>query len=162
MRLGNAEFPRAAGVFDRAKGRGSGATFVAADQDDICVGFSYAGSHRAYAGFGHQFNTNFRSRIDLLAIRDQLSPLLQRVDIVVGRRRYQSNAGRALAEPGNQLANLMSRQLTAFSRFRPLRHLNLNFFSSGQVGSRHPEPPGSDLLNRAIRPVAIRTPMYSL
>src|SRR5260221_7734239 len=78
------------------------------------------------------------------------------------RRRYQSHAWRALSEPGNQLADLMSRQLSTFSWLCPLRHLDLNFFGRSQVGSRHAEASSSNLFDRAIRPIAVRPSVYSL
>src|SRR5258708_33972512 len=78
------------------------------------------------------------------------------------RRRYQSHAWRALSEPGNQFADLMSGQLTAFAGLRPLRHLDLDFFGRSQVSRGHTETSGSDLFDSAIRPIAVRSPLHSL
>jgi len=57
--LGQADFPRDAGVFNRAKRRGAGASIVAADVDYVGVSFGNARGYGADSGFSNQLYRHF-------------------------------------------------------------------------------------------------------
>jgi hypothetical protein len=52
-----------------------------------------AGGNRADAHFGHQLDRDVGLLVDVLQVVDQLRQVLDRVDVVVRRRRDQANAG---------------------------------------------------------------------
>src|ERR1019366_9219369 len=86
--LGQAQLPRNSRVPDRAKGRGSRATAVAADQHHVGMGFRNSGRNRTYADFRDQLYRNARPRIYVLQVVNELRQILDRVDVMVRRWRY--------------------------------------------------------------------------
>ena len=60
MRLGEADFPRLAGVMDRAQRRRAGAAFMARDRDVIRIGLADAGGDRADAELGDELHADAR------------------------------------------------------------------------------------------------------
>src|SRR5947209_16604836 len=75
-----------------------------------CLG--NAGSHRADADLGDELDRNQAIRIDVLEVVDQLRQVLDRIDIVVRRRRDQPDAGRRMPHPRSEehTSELQSRQ----------------------------------------------------
>ena len=132
LRLGDAELPGQAGVLDRRLGRGAGAAAVAADQDDVAVALRDAGGDRADAELGDELDVDARRRVRVLEVVDQLRQVLDRVDVVVRRRRDQLDAGRRVAHPADVLVDLVAGELAALAGLGALRHLDL------QVGRRGP------------------------
>ena len=61
MRLGDAQFPGQAGVFDAGQRRGPGAAGVAGDQDLLGMGLGHARGDRAHADFGDQLDADLAS-----------------------------------------------------------------------------------------------------
>ena len=76
----------------------------------------------------------------------------------MGRRRDQRHTRFAVAQPGDVVINLRTRQLAPFTRLRPLGHLDLQLFGTTEVFRCDPKPPGCDLLNRRTCGVAIAQP----
>ncbi len=89
VHFGKTHFPGDAGIFDAGMGRGAGATDMAGNQDDIGLGLGDPGGNGADAATRHQFHADFGGGIDLLQIIDQLGQILDRIDIVMRRRRDQ-------------------------------------------------------------------------
>src|SRR5690606_14371204 len=145
--FGEAELPRAAGVLDRGQRRSAGAAVVAGDGDQVGVGLGHAGGNGADAGFRHQLDRYQRLRIDLLEVVDQLRQILDRVDVVVRRRRNQGHAGYGIAQAGDQAVDLAARQLAAFAGLGALSHLDLQHFGIDQVFRGHAETAGGHLLD---------------
>ena len=56
LRLGQADFPRAAGMLDRRQRAGPRAAVVAADEHFVGVALGHARRHRAHAHLGHQLH----------------------------------------------------------------------------------------------------------
>src|SRR3546814_3451909 len=100
--FGQTHFPRRAGIFDAGLGRGAGAASVARDEDDVGVRLGDPGSHRADARRADQLHADARLRIDLLQVVDELRQILDRIDVVVGRRADQRDAGRRVAQPRSE------------------------------------------------------------
>src|ERR1700721_323261 len=53
-----------------------------------------AGGDRADPDFGHQFDRGLAFLIDVLEVVDELRQILDRIDVVMRRRRDQADAGR--------------------------------------------------------------------
>ncbi len=62
VRLGQAQFPRHAGVLDAGQRRGAGAAVVAADEHHVGVGLGDARRDGADADLGHQLDADARVR----------------------------------------------------------------------------------------------------
>ncbi len=125
MYLGQAHFPRDAGIFDRALRRGAGAAAMAGDQDDVGLGLGHAGRDRADTGAGDQLDADLGLRVDLLQIVDQLRQILDRVDVVMRRRRDQRDAFGRVPQSRDQAVDFEARQLAAFAGLGALRDLDL-------------------------------------
>ena len=85
----------------------------------------------------------------------QLRQILDRIDVVVRRRRNQFDTGRRMADLRDPGIHFRPRQLTALTRFRALGHLDLQFLGLGQIVARYAKTPRSHLLDRAILGIAI-------
>ena len=107
VRLGQAQLPRQAGVLDRGLRRGAGAAVIAADQHHVGMRLGDAGGNRAHADFGHQLHADARVAVGVLQIVDQLGQILDRVDVVVRRRRDQADARRRVARLGDPRIDLV-------------------------------------------------------
>jgi hypothetical protein len=104
--FGKADFPRAAGMLDGGQRRRAGAAVIAGDGDVVGARLGDAGGHRADADFGHQLDRDVGRRVDVLQIEDQLRQILDRVDVVVRRRRDQADARRRVAHLGDVASTL--------------------------------------------------------
>ena len=71
------------------------------DQDDIGFGFSDSCSNRAYANFGDEFDINAGFRIGILEIVNELCHVLNRVDVMVRRRRDKAYTRGGTTHLGN-------------------------------------------------------------
>ena len=61
----------------------------------------------------------------LVQIMNQLSEVFNGINVVMGRRRDQRHTRFAVAQPGDVVINLRTRQLPAFTRLGPLGNLDL-------------------------------------
>ena len=148
LRLGETELPRHAGVLDGRERRRAGAAVVAADEDDVGVRLGDAGRDGADAGLGHELHADARARVDVLEIEDELREILDRVDVVVRRRRDERHARRRVADLGDDRVDLVAGELPAFAGLRALRHLDLQLVGVDQVFGGHAEARRRDLLDR--------------
>src|SRR5471030_1986573 len=147
LRFGEAEFPRRAGMLDRRQRRRARAAVMAGDDDVVGLGFGDAGRDRAYAHFRHQLDRNRGTRIGVFQVVDQLRKVFNRINIVVRRRRNQAHARHREAQRGDVFRHLVARQLAAFAGLGALRHLDLDLVGRIQIGRRHAETAGRDLLD---------------
>ena len=90
--LGEPDFPRRAGVLDRGQRRGAGAALEAGDGDVVGARLGDAGRDRADTDFGDELHRHVAVGVDVLQIEDELRQVLDRVDVVVRRRRDQADA----------------------------------------------------------------------
>ena len=130
LRLGEPQLPGRAGVLDRRPGRRAGAAVVAGDGDVIGFGLGHTGRHRAHADLRHQLHADRGLRIGVLEVVDQLRQVLDRIDVVMRRRRDQLDAGRRVAQLGDVLGYLAARQLPALARLGALRDLDLELLGA--------------------------------
>ena len=86
LRFGQAQFPRAAGIFHAGKRGGTGAAVVAGNGNQVGIGFGHTGSNSAHAGQRHQFHRNQGFGVDLLQVENQLRQIFDGINIVMRRR----------------------------------------------------------------------------
>ena len=150
LRFGQTELPRAAGVLDRGERGGAGAAVVAGDQDVVGPGLGHAGRDRADAGDGDELDADLRPRVDLAQVVDELGEVLDRVDVVVRRRRDQRQAGDGVAHAGDEVGHLVAGELAALAGLGALGHLDLELFGHREVARGDAEAAGGDLLDLAV------------
>ena len=146
--LGEAELPRCARVLDGGQRGGTGATVVTGDQHDVGVCLGDTGRDGSDADLGDQLHVDAGLRVGVLQVVDQLSEILDRVDVVVRRRRDQPDARRGVPNLGHPRVHLVSRKLAALTGLGSLRHLDLDVGAVGQVVRGDTEASRRDLLDR--------------
>ena len=117
IRFGEAEFPWSAGIVDRRRWRCASAAVVAGDEDHIRVGLGDAGGDRADTDFGDQLHIDAGARIGIFQIMNQFGEVFDRVDVMVGWWRNQSDAGRRVADLGDPWVDLRAGEFAAFAGF---------------------------------------------
>ena len=145
--LGQTNLPGTASVHQRRQGARAGAAVVAGDGDVIGVRLGDARSHGANTDFSDQLDADGGRRVDVLQVMNKLRQVLNRINIVMRRRRDQTHARHRETQLGNVFTHLISWQLTAFAGLGTLRHFNLNLIGAHQVLGSHTETPRRDLFN---------------
>ena len=154
--LGEAELPRDPGVLERGQRRRAGPAVVARDQHDVGVGLGHAGGDGADTDLGHELHVDPGRRVGGLQVVDELGDVLDRVDVVVRRRRDEPDPGRGVPGRGDPGVDLAPGQLAALAGLGALGHLDLQVVGVHEVLARDPEAPRGDLLDRAAPEVAVR------
>ena len=95
------------------------------------------------------------ARIDVLQIEDELLQVLDRIDVVVRRRRDQADALRRMAHLGDDRVDLVAGQLAAFAGLGALRHLDLHHVGIDEIFRGHAEAARGDLLDRRAHRIAV-------
>ena len=91
----------------------------------------------------------------MLEVEDELREVFDRIYVVVGRGRYERDAGNGVAGAGDDVVHLIARQLSALAGLRALRHLNLYLLGIDEIFRRHAEAAGGDLLRLAAQRDAV-------
>ena len=120
------DFPCAAGVLNGGRRRRAGAAVMSGNHNVVRLALGYAGSHRADAGLRNQLDADAGMRIGVLEVENELSQVLDRVDVVVRRRRNQPDARQRMAEHADIFRHFLARELPAFTGLRTLSHFDLN------------------------------------
>ena len=113
------------------------------------------GCDRADAHLGHELDGNARRRIGTAKVVDELLQVLDRVDVVVRRRRDEADSRRRQPNARDVAVDLVPGQLAALAGLRALRHLDLELVRVRQVVDRDAETPRCDLLDRRAAKVAV-------
>ena len=108
--LGQADLPGHARVLDRGLGRRAGAAVHAADQHAVGLALGDARRDRAHARLDTSFTRDPGVAVGVLQVVDQLGEVLDRVDVVVRRRRDQAHARRRVAHLGDGVVHLVARE----------------------------------------------------
>src|SRR5262249_12946531 len=137
VRFSEPEFPWDSCVCDAGQWRGSGATVVPADQDNIRVSFGDSSRNGSHADFSNQFDAYAGVVVRAFEIVNELSQVFDRVYVVMRWWRYQADTGRRVAHFGYPGVNFVPRELPAFARFCALRHLDLKFPRIDKVVAGH-------------------------
>ena len=102
------------------------------------------------------FTETSACRVDVLQVEDELRQVLDRIDVVMRRRRDQADARRRMAHLGDHRVDLVAGQLAAFAGLGALRHLDLHHVGVDEIFGRHAEAARGDLLDRRAHRVAVR------
>ena len=155
LRFGEPELPRRAGVLDR---RPAARRPVPPSWPEIVTWSDLPLDTPAATVPTPTSETSFTEigglRIRVLQIVDQLRQVLDRIDVVVRRRRDQLDAGRRVAQQRDVLGDLAPRKLAAFAGLGALRHLDLQHLGARQVFRGDAEAAGGDLLDLRLERVA--------
>src|SRR5713101_10193321 len=162
MRLGETDLPGLAGVMDRGEGAGARAALVAGNGDVVGIGLGDAGGDRADADLGDELDADPGLRVGVLEVVDELRQILDRVDVVMRRRRDQSHAGGGLAQPRDPLSDLVAGQLAAFAGLGALRHLDLQVAGVDEIFDVDAEAARGDLLDRRAHGIAVGQRLVAL
>ena len=120
--LGEAELPGHAGVPDRGRGGGARAAVHAGDHDVVGARLGDARGDRADARERDELDADLGRRVGAAQVVDQLREVLDRVDVVVRRRRDQADAGRRVAQARDLDVDLVARAAARPRRaWRPAR-----------------------------------------
>ena len=149
LSLGQSDFGRYAGKAHAAGGRCSRAALGTADDDEVGLGLGHTGGNSAHSAFGHELNADGCLGVDVLQVEDELCKVFDGVDVVVGWRRDERDAGNAMARTGNHFVHLEARQLSALAGLGALSHLDLYLFGVYQVFGGHAETSRCHLLGLA-------------
>ena len=123
---------------------------MAADQHVVGPRLGHAGGDRPDPRLAHQLDADPGVGVGRLQVVDQLSEVLDGVDVVVRRRRDQLLAGLRVAEPRDQLGHLQAGKLTALARLGALGDLDLQLLGTLQVGGRDAEARRGHLLDLVV------------
>ena len=85
---------------------------------------------------------------------DELREVLDRVDVVMRRRRDEADAGDGVPEFGDVFGHLVAGKLAAFARLGALGHLDLDLVRAREVLGRHAEARRGHLLDLRAQAVA--------
>ena len=104
---------------------------------------------------GHQLDVDAGPRVRVLEVVDELRQVLDRVDVVMGRRRDQPHRRCRVAHLGDPGIDLAARQLAALAGLRALGHLDLEIVGAGEVLAGHAEASRGHLLDGAAARIAV-------
>ncbi len=148
LRLGEPDLPRDAGVEDRGERGGSGSAVVARDENVVGTRFRDARCDSSDADLRNELHGDARLRIRAAQVVDQLLQILDRVDVVMRRRRDQADPGRRHPHARDVAVDLVAGELAAFAGLRALRHLDLELVGVREVVRVDAEAARRDLLDR--------------
>ena len=128
---------------------------MAGDEHVIGVRLGDARRDGADAGLGDELHAHTRGWIHLLEIVNQLRQILDRIDVMMRRRRDERNADDGVPQPRDQVGHLVAGQLAAFAGLRALRDFDLELVGPNEVRGGHAEAAGRDLFDPIVGAVAV-------
>ena len=141
------QLPRRAAMLDRRNRRCAGAAVVSRNYDVICFALRDTGSDRSDSDFTDQLDADARIRVRVFQIVNELRQIFNRINIMVWRRRNQADTRHRETQLRDVFRHFVARQLTAFSGFRALRHLDLDLIGTREIFGGDTEATRRDLLN---------------
>ena len=147
MCLGKSKLPWKSGIVNRTSWCRTGSSVISGDQYQSGSCFGNTGCYGTNAGFWYQFHRNPCIFIRILAVINELCKVLDGIDIMMWRWRDQTDSRCRMTGLGNPWIYLSSRQMSAFSWFCSLCHLDLDFLCTYQISGSYTESSGSDLLD---------------
>ncbi|KAI3478074.1 hypothetical protein L1887_60005 [Cichorium endivia] len=155
MGLCETELPRQTGVLDAGPSRGTGTTVVTGDEDVVGLSLGDTGGDDADADLGDELDADAGARVGALEIVDELLEVLDRVNVVVGRGRNETDTGSRVTGAGDRGRDLVAGQLTTLTGLGTLSHLDLQLVRVGEVVARDTETARGDLLDLGAERVAV-------
>ena len=118
----------------------------------------HARSHGSDPRFRHELHGNASLRVHVFQVVDELSEIFNGINIVMRRRRDQSDPCDGVPQSRNDFVDFVAGKLAALPRLGALRHLDLQLVRVHQIICGYAETRRSHLLNRAAPqiPVCIR------
>ncbi|OAV68215.1 hypothetical protein Barb4_02161 [Bacteroidales bacterium Barb4] len=153
--FGQSEFGRQSGVADGTHRGGSRSAFGTGDDDAVGFRFGYTGGDGSHAAFGYELDADFGGRIDVFEVEDELCQVLDGIDIVMRRRRYEGDAGDGMAGAGDDVVHFVAGQLSTFTRLRALSDFDLYFIGIHEVFGGYTETSGGYLLDGGAQGCAV-------
>ena len=148
MCLCQTKLPRKTCIVDGALWCCSGTSIVSGDQDNGCSCLGNTGCNCSYTCFRNKLDGNSRIFITVLQIINELCQILDRVNIMMWRRRDQADTRCRMTSFGNPRINLSARKVATFTRLCTLCHLDLDLLCTDQITGGNTETSGSHLLDR--------------
>ena len=121
----------------------------------VALALGHAGGNGTDADLGDQFDADAGVRGHIFQVMDELGQIFNRVDVVVGRWRDQTDAWHAIAQLADVLGHLAAGQLAAFAGLGALRHLDLNLVRAGQIIGGHAKATRGHLLDARAQTVTV-------
>ena len=147
MSLGKTKFPRKTCVVDRALRCRTGTSIVSGDQDNGCTGLCNTGCDSSDTSLGNKLYGNSCIFITVFQIVDQLSQILNRVNIMMRWWGDQADTRCGMTGLCNPRINLSTRKMTTLTRLCTLRHLNLDLLGTDKVTGGYTKTSGCHLLD---------------
>lgn len=146
-------------MLHRADWRGSGTTFVAGNLDDVsvCLGDTACNGTDAY--LGDELDGDLGLWVDLVEVEDQLTQILDGVDIVMRRWGDQGYTWLTVSHSGDVLTDFGAWQLSTFAGLGSLGDLDFDLPGIVEVLSGDTESSGCDLLDGRACGVSILQPI---
>ena len=154
LSFGETELPGAARVLHRRERACARAAVVPRNDDVVGLRLGDARGHRAHARFGDELHRDVGRAVGGLEVVDELREVLDRVDVVMRRRRDEADAGDGVPEFGDVFGHLVAGKLAAFARLGALGHLDLDLVRAREVLGRHAEARRGHLLDLRAQAVA--------
>ena len=111
--LRQTQLPGQTGVVDGGTRGRAGASVVAGDEDHLGPCLGHPGSDGTHPRLADQLHRDAGLTVGALQIIDQLGQILDGVDVVVGRRRDQGDAGGGVAAPSDPWVDFPGGQVAA-------------------------------------------------
>ena len=134
-------------MLHRADWRGSGTTFVAGNLDDVSVGLGDTARNGTDAYLGDELDGDLGLWVHLVEVEDQLTQILDGVDIVMRRWGDQGHTWLTVSHSGDVLTDFGSRQLSTLAGLGSLGDLDFDLPGIVEVLSGDTESSGCDLLD---------------
>ena len=142
------KLPRKSGIMDRTSRCSSCTSVITGDQNQSGSCFCNTRCNRSDTGFRYQFDRNSCILVCIFTVIDQLCQIFDRVNIVMRRRWDQSHTRRRMSGFCYPRVNLSPRQMSTFSRFCSLRHLDLDFFCADKISACNTKTSTGNLFDR--------------
>mmetsp|Transcript_15954 Transcript_15954/g.39104 ORF Transcript_15954/g.39104 Transcript_15954/m.39104 type:complete len:753 (+) Transcript_15954:902-3160(+) len=126
LSLSKTKFPRKSTSLDSSPGSCSCTTIVSTDKNVVRIGLGNTCSNNTDTNFRDKLDRNFSIWLGVLQIMNELSKILNRVNVVVRRWGNQTDTGGSVTVASNVLGDLESWKFSSFSRLGSLCHLDLN------------------------------------
>jgi hypothetical protein len=139
------------GVFDAGLRGGAGAAVVAADEDDVGVGFGDACGDGADADFGDELDGDAGVAVGVFEVVDEFGEIFDGVDVVVRRGRDEADAWGGVPDLGDPGVDLAAGELAAFAGFGALGHFDLDSWALTRYWLVTPKRPEATCLMALLR-----------